>query len=364
MNMKRIIYWGTVVAALCVATGARADAGAGATITGDTITIRTDNGVTTAITAENASTVDAVPVRAKQKAELMAQAGDLDKQYAERLQSIIKRNTAGSFNLFSPNRAPRGLVICSSAADAKTLAAGEEDLSIMSRILEKAAAQPRENEEREAMGIQLFTMGNDGGVKNLLIEGYGAVFMLNVNYPLIGPATKVDEDETKDRTNSAWDETKHELYGQPSGDANAGSRQEYDPKRVENLKNALLAALKNASNIRNLKSDESVTVVVTSEGSGQFSLRTEPRGRKPGSASGSGGGGGGSGSSSGSGGGGGFGPFGGGGSWLSSGAGGNQGPAASGAVLTIRAKKSDIDAFAKGKLTPEEFRNKSTVILY
>ena len=33
-------------------------------------------------------------------------------------------------------------------------------------------------------------------------------------------------------------------------------------------------------------------------------------------------------------------------------------------VLTIRAKKSDIDSFAKGKLNLEEFRNKAAILLY
>jgi hypothetical protein len=33
-------------------------------------------------------------------------------------------------------------------------------------------------------------------------------------------------------------------------------------------------------------------------------------------------------------------------------------------VLTIRAKKSDIDAFAKGKANLDEFRKKATVLIY
>jgi hypothetical protein len=33
-------------------------------------------------------------------------------------------------------------------------------------------------------------------------------------------------------------------------------------------------------------------------------------------------------------------------------------------VLTIRAKKSDVDAFAKGEQTFEQFQQKVTVLLY
>ena len=38
------------------------------------------------------------------------------------------------------------------------------------------------------------------------------------------------------------------------------------------------------------------------------------------------------------------------------------GPAES--VLTIRVKKADIDAFAKGKATPDDFRKRATVLIY
>ena len=33
-------------------------------------------------------------------------------------------------------------------------------------------------------------------------------------------------------------------------------------------------------------------------------------------------------------------------------------------VLTIRVKKSDIDSFAKGKLTRDEFHGKATLLTY
>jgi hypothetical protein len=38
--------------------------------------------------------------------------------------------------------------------------------------------------------------------------------------------------------------------------------------------------------------------------------------------------------------------------------------AAGESVLTIHAKKSDIDAFAKGKINSDEFRKKASVLIY
>ena len=42
----------------------------------------------------------------------------------------------------------------------------------------------------------------------------------------------------------------------------------------------------------------------------------------------------------------------------------DDGVPARGSILTIRAKKSDADLFAKGKLTPEDFRKKLSVTTY
>jgi hypothetical protein len=188
-----------------------------------------------------------------------------------------------------------------------------------------------------------------------LIEGYGAIFMLNVNFPLAGTTEKTNDADVKERTSSPWDETKNELYGGPSEGHSVKARREFNPAQLENLKKALIGALKNASNIRNLKSDESVTVVVSTESGGssaRFFVHTDQKG-KFGGDGGFGGSGGGS-SASGT-------PPPPGVTWIGS---PNSGHQSSSPTLTIRAKKSDIDAFSKGKLNLEEFRNKVAVLLY
>jgi hypothetical protein len=257
-------------------------------------------------------------------------------------------------------RGEHALVVRSSETDPKTITDAAEDINVMGLILEKALYQSGDEEERQAMGIRLLTsMSGSPARRSLEIEGYGAIFLLNVNFPLAGPAEKPNEDK-KEPSNSTWDEAKRELYGQSEGypdvNMNRFPKEEYDPKRVEKLKDSLLEALKNAANIRGLKSDESVTVVVTSHFSPHVGPARVLRGmQKNGTAAGGYGG---------------SGRFGGGGS----GGGmamnsffvdGNTNAEGQGeSVLTIRARKSDIDIFAKGKLTMDDFRKKASVLIY
>ncbi|MDB6067573.1 MAG: hypothetical protein JWR26_3781 [Pedosphaera sp.] len=252
-------------------------------------------------------------------------------------------------------RADRSLVIRFTETDPKSIATAEEDLNIMGRILEKAISQKVEDEQRHAMGIKVVSVFGPGSARNLQIEGQGAIFMLNVNFPLAGPAGNTNESATNEPSSSTWDEAKREVYGQPSGregDPFAGAfpREEFDPKRVENLKNSLLEALKNASNMHSLKPDETVTVVVTSEaGEPGFGVTRGMTLRSSGGnfSYGMGGGGGGA-----------FGK-------TTSNVKKNRRPdAPSASVMTIRAKKSDIDLFAKGKLALDDFRKKANVSIY
>jgi hypothetical protein len=244
------------------------------------------------------------------------------------------------------DRQGRTLVVRSGDTDPKSMSIAQEDLNVMSHILEKAADKRGDDEERRAMGVPLVSFGE--GVKNLLLEGYGAVFLLNVNFPLSGPPEKGKETEPKAGADSTWEEAKRELYG-PRGPKPGGNwemtqqtplMEPYNPKRVESLKAALLEALKNAANIRSLKEDDSVTVVVTTRGTGPTLMtrkiaisREQPE----------------------------------------------DAPAPGAGIetedhikpvphpkstLTIRVKKGDIDAFAKGKMNEEAFRKKVAIALY
>jgi len=273
----------------------------------------------------------------------------------------------------SAGRANRALVIPKEAGDPKEFAETEEDLNVMARILEKAASG-RDDKHPHAMGIAIQTsiFGSPSVPKNLYIEGHGALFFLNVNFPLLAPATKSSEADPKDKTSTEWEEARRELYQKPGSGfefnwktaTTGGPVEEYDADKVEDLQRDVTAALKNASHIRKLKSDETVTVVISGR-SASGETRIVKR------SSGGGGGGGGTAASGetrtvkkSSGGGGG----GGGGTAASTrlavvvakGTGGES----HGTRLILRARKADIDSFQKDKLSPEDFRKKVTMIVY
>jgi hypothetical protein len=247
-----------------------------------------------------------------------------------------------------PRSAPRKPVIVGGAGNAKANAAMEEDLNVMMRILEKAAGGKDETRPT-AGGIELFSFGKANAPRVFYIEGYGAMFVLNVKYPLLAPA-KDDQSRTNEPTNSEWEKAREEVYGGGRGNNvrfTSTPGEEFDASRVENLKNQLTEDLLNAKNIRGLKTDDSVTVVVLGGGTrGTVTRRVESR---PPATGGRGGVGGRAGAAGGGFGGGGF-------AVMEATASGNDTGAQT--TMTLRVKKSDVDKFAKEKQRAEQDSSK------
>jgi hypothetical protein len=234
-------------------------------------------------------------------------------------------------------RGGRTLIIQSSDPDPKTYANLEEDLSVMYRILSKTRKQ-----DDTGFHLESFISGSSGSVKSMYIEGYGAIFMVGVRFPLVAPQTSPEEPKPKDTTSEEWERAKKEIYARNTFEVDLdrvwtkmGSPvEEYDSQKVEDLTVGLLQALKNASHIRNLKSDEYVTVAVLGAEAGQLRTSVEKEDREEDGKS--------------------------------------KRKARSETVargrgestMTIRAKKSDIDDFAKDKLNLDAFRKKVKTLVY
>ena len=268
-----------------------------------------------------------------------------------RLESDLAMELAGPGGrlfLSRGSKPGRTLIVPVKSLDASITSALEEDLNVMARILEKAIERKSDDDNPKAMGIDLFSMGSSSGVRNLYLDGHGVLFILKARFPLVAPPEKTESSKTNEPTSSTWTEAWRDLYG-PKGDwsgdfgkskdfgfGSGSSAEEYDADKVENLKVSILDALKNATNIRHLKSDEKVTVVVTSTvGSADVKAKrivSDSRGARAGA-------------------------------YAVERHESRKGEGAVQSALTIHAKKSDIDAFAKGKLTLEEFRKKATVII-
>lgn len=261
--------------------------------------------------------------------------------FQPRLQAIVNKGRGAS---------GRAVVIRTSDGDAKSQAHLEEDLAVMSRILDKTVAKQLDYDHRNRfMGINVLFAPGSGSIRNLYLEGYGALFLLNVNFPLLPPPEKVEPTKEKSETDSTWEETKQELYGQSDAWAQAGKtfkfstspgpQQEYDKDKVDELKEGLLEALKNATNIRTLKADESITVCVFG-GVSAVSGKTRAVAKRTSASHDA--------------------------NWdewdevLVA----EDGPPARGTIMTIRVKKSDVDAFAKGKLNLDDFSKKASITTY
>ena len=254
--------------------------------------------------------------------------------YTDRLQSMVARAAPGR----NPSKA---LVVLSSGPDEKVQMNLQEDLAVMSHILDKAMEDSLGPDQRQpkAMGVDLFFWPNAGSLRQAYLEGYGALFLLRVNFPLRPPPAKGDAKKEDPKGSSAWEEAREEVFGEPgmAGMSPAAAEDPYVEERVNRLKKSLLEAIKNAANIRDLKTDEGVTVCVlgtTKMQPGRVKAIGRSSGAKPPPVE-----------------------F----SWRG---GAVEGAPQHGTILSLRVKKSDIDAFAKGKMDLDEFRQKALSTIY
>jgi hypothetical protein len=169
------------------------------------------------------------------------------------------------------------LVIPTAELKMEELAAMTEDMSVMSRLFEKNLEQAR----LPATYGTLFgyshnpfatLLGGGGGViQSMYLQGYGALFLMKVDFPLSPPpqAEQKQEEETKkEETDPVWQQMRSEMYEPQEATRRRAEQPEekYDAEKVENLKTALVKALKHAANIRSLKPDESVILTVAGSG--------------------------------------------------------------------------------------------------
>ena len=268
------------------------------------------------------------------------------------------------------------LVVPATEVNSKELAEIIEDMQIMSHILDE-----RFKETRRVQGV--FTdFGDFFGRDNrqteaTYLQGYGVLFSMEVNFAF-SPSPRPQPQqatEPNEQVDSTWQKAKQQVFspGESRGPNGPDSAEEYNSQMVEELKRDLITTLKHAANIRDVQPNEWIILTVIGGGrlSGGFGgggLMMGVGGMGGYGSSGYGGGMGGgyaggysySGGYSDSGGGmgGGMGGFGG-------GMGGFGGTGTSAAtVLTIRAKKSDIDAFAEGEQDFELFRQKVQIFTY
>ena len=235
-----------------------------------------------------------------------------------------------------------GAVLVIPAAEMKVedLATITEDMSVMSRIFAKKLSQARLTTVRSNWSIGAYDSRlfgrSSGAIEAIYLEGYGALFLMKVNALLSPPPEALEEKKTEEEdTDPLWTQMRQEMYTPQDTRRRRTDRPEekYDAEKVEELKETLIKTLKHAANIRALKPDESVILTVTGKASqsGQLVTRVYSRGDSR---------------------------------YITTTPGGARTGFSSPAVLTIRAKKADIDAFANGTLSFDQFSQKTLLLSY
>jgi hypothetical protein len=211
----------------------------------------------------------------------------------------------------------------------------ERDITIMSHIFDRVLKKP------QMLGGVFKVMddffGRDSRVTEIIfLDGYGALFFMEVNFVLTGTSEIPKErepNEPKEHVDSIWKRAELEIYAPTRLQRGRQSRSEpmYDPEKVEVLKKNLIETLKHAANIQALETNDLVILTVIGRTSQPVSVI---RGRT-----------------------------------IRTSRGGEWTPAISSTnkavsfpsvptVLTIRVKKSDIDAYSKGELDFDKFQER------
>jgi hypothetical protein len=248
------------------------------------------------------------------------------------------------------------LVIPSEQTRTEDLIKINEDMNVMSRIFEKNLEQDRITTVHSSIFVSrrdtfaTLLGGSRGEIQSMYLQGYGALFLMKVDFPL-SPPTDIQEEEQEpqkaEEGDQVWAQVKQEMYEPEKADRRRRTdrpEEKYDAEKVENLKTTLIKALKHAANIRVLKLDESLILSITGSGvsdrivsiqeisgTNQTVVVKESGGQKttkvyvglP-----------------------------------------EDIESSSPTMLVIRAKKSDIDAFAKGGLDLNQFRQHVQILSY
>ncbi|MFC1765819.1 hypothetical protein ACFL6U_27550 [Planctomycetota bacterium] len=250
------------------------------------------------------------------------------------------------------------IVIPEADINADAYAATLEDMKVMAHVLDSSltrytADQPRIGGVLADFG-DFFSSGHE--TESIYLEGYGAMFLMTVDFPLSPPSGALAEpvDVNGTTIDTTWERARQNVLSpDPYSPTNVGQDRAFDTDRIEEMKKELVRSLKHATNIRYLPADEHIIVRLSSVAEigvrEQTTFQYESRGF------------------SGGGGGGYSGGFGGGfGGSMGMGQVGSSGNHASSpaSVLVIRTRKSEVDAFAQGKIDFEAFYRQVTIVMH
>jgi len=261
----------------------------------------------------------------------------------------------------SSSNSRKVLVIPNTEIKTEDLATITQDLQVMAHIFHKIFTGPRLIDGIFEDYGDFFGRGSRA-TEAVYLQGYGVLFLMEVNIPLSSPpkAKETEKDESTQKADSIWQQAKQEIFYSTTIQRTQPQEDKYDAEKVKELKSRLIKALKHAANIRNIKPEEWIILTVygaDQKGRGIVTYKVNTEGMsKPSSSNARGGYGGGYGFAGRATGGAGFG--------VGAMVGPGQKQASQGSVMTIHAKKADVDAFAKDELDFDKFREKVQIFIY
>ena len=227
------------------------------------------------------------------------------------------------------------LVIPSAQMKLENLAAITEDMNVMSRIFDKQLGQSNVQTARGRVliGFDPYYWRGNRTAEAIYLEGYGALFLMRVNMLLSAPPETQQKEKVQEDTDPVWTDMRREMYEPEDARRRRGSdrpEEKYDAEKVETLKTNLIKTLKHATNIRGMEPEQLVILTVIGDGSQPATsiTRSFSYGRGTGR------------------------------SRFVQTLPEVEADSVQPTVITICAKKSDIDAFAKGEIDYDQFRQR------
>ena len=233
----------------------------------------------------------------------------------------------------------RTMVVPDGRTTAEQLTDLVADMTIMCRILETKAVLPFTSSRSGhilhiwSTGTQarLFSPSQNGPSQSLYVAGYGLVFFLGVDFPLAAPPQAEGQQTGDTPRDDLWTRTQREMY-EPDGSTDMRVDQpvpSYDAEKVERFTASLVGALKHAANIRHVEATDWITVTVQSPRLEANRIVASTRNDVD---------------------------------MVFAALSASAPPSRS--TLSVRAKKPDIDAFARDELDLEQFRQRAEIVTY
>jgi hypothetical protein len=164
------------------------------------------------------------------------------------------------------------LVIPTAEIEPQDMVTLMEDMTVMCRIFDKKLAQSNLVPGMHLIGSVRFSSPfsrDSQSMGAMYVQGYGALFMRTVDFPLSPPPQTEEQEGTEEEdADPVWEQMKQEMFSPEEAARHAPNRHEekYDARKVKNLKSTLIKALVHTANIRGLKPDEMVVLTVTGSG--------------------------------------------------------------------------------------------------